>query len=83
MRVALASLIAAGGCAAGLALLGERWHHGLVPTALVVLAGFAFALVSGYALMKWARVEELETVESLAASIAGRLGWKGGRGGAA
>jgi putative peptidoglycan lipid II flippase len=83
MRVALASLIAAGGCAAGLALLGERWHHGLVPTALVVLAGFAFALVSGYALMKWARVEELETVESLAASIAARLGWKGGRGGAA
>jgi putative peptidoglycan lipid II flippase len=83
MRVALASLIAAGGCAAGLALLGERWHHGLVRTALVVLAGFAFALVSGYALMKWARVEELGTVESLAASIAGRLGWKGGRGGAA
>ena len=82
MRVALASLLAVGGCALGLALLGERWHHGLVRTALVVAAGFAFALSAGYALMKWTRVEELETVEQLAVSLAGRLGWRRRGGGA-
>ena len=81
-RVALASLVAVGGCALGLAALADRWHHGFGPTALVVLAGFVFAVASGYVLMKLARVEELDTVEALARSMAARLrpGRAGGSG---
>ena len=79
IRVALASMVAVGGCWLGLVLLGERWHHGFFPTALVVLGGFAFALAAGYGLMKLARVEELETVEQLGGSLAARLtGRRGG-----
>jgi putative peptidoglycan lipid II flippase len=80
VRVSLASLIAVGGCALGLALLGERWHRGFGPTALVVLGGFAFAMVAGYGLMRLTRVEELETVEQLGGALAARLGLRrGGR----
>ncbi|MBI1798930.1 MAG: murein biosynthesis integral membrane protein MurJ [Candidatus Eisenbacteria bacterium] len=73
VRVALAAAAAGGGCALGLAALGERWHHGFVPSALVVAAGFAFALATGWGLMKLTRVEELETVEALVGALARRV----------
>ncbi len=72
-RVALASLVAVGGCALALGAIGERWHHGVGPAALTVLAGFAFATGVGYGVMKLTRVEELATVEALVRSLAGRL----------
>jgi len=65
VRVGLASVVAAGGCALGLGLLGDRWQHGLIGALLVVLGGAAFALAVGYGMMKLTRVEELETVEAL------------------
>ncbi|HTM58068.1 MAG TPA: murein biosynthesis integral membrane protein MurJ [Candidatus Udaeobacter sp.] len=73
IRVGLASVVAVGGCAIGLALTGERWHHGALDAGLAVIAGIVFATGSGYFLMRLTRVEELDTVEALARSLARRL----------
>jgi putative peptidoglycan lipid II flippase len=73
LRVLTASLAVAATCGIGLALMGERWHHGWVREGATVLAGALFAAAAGYGAMKLLRVEELSVVETLARSLGGRL----------
>ena len=73
IRVAFASLLVCGALFSGLVALHQRWHGGIVREGLTVLGAFGFALIAGYGVMKLLRVEELETVESLAGSLRRRL----------
>jgi hypothetical protein len=66
---AFASLL----CAVALRLVGPHLTGGWRGDAAAVAGGLLLALVSGYAVMKALRVEELGTVEGLAASLRRRL----------
>ncbi len=73
LRVAFASVLVCGALFAALVALHGRWHGGIVPEGITVFVAFVFAVVAGYGVMKLLRVEELETVESLAGSLRRRL----------
>jgi putative peptidoglycan lipid II flippase len=72
-RVGLSALVAVLICAAALARLDGRWHHGFVPEGLTVAGALVVALSVGYGAMKLLRVEELAALESLIRGLAGRL----------
>jgi putative peptidoglycan lipid II flippase len=73
IRVAIASVIAVLPLAIGLALMGERWHHGVARAGATVLAGFVVSAGIGWAALKLTRVEELATFESLIGTLARRF----------
>jgi putative peptidoglycan lipid II flippase len=73
LRVASASAVAAGVCAAGLALLGPRAHGRWLTEAAVVAGSLAVALPAGWAAMKALRVEELGAAEEIARALRSRL----------
>ena len=73
VRVSLAGGLVVLACGLGLRAVGERWRGHLHLEAAVVLAGFAFAVAAGYALMKLLRVGELKTAEELVSRTGARL----------
>jgi putative peptidoglycan lipid II flippase len=73
-RVSVAAAFASLLCAVALRLVGPHIVGGWMGDAAEVAGGLVLALVSGYAAMKVLRVEELGTVEGLAASLRRRLG---------
>jgi putative peptidoglycan lipid II flippase len=70
-RVGVGAGLATGLCAAGLALMGPPGT--LARAAAQVLGGMALAGTTGYLAMRWLKVEELATVETLASSLTRRL----------
>jgi putative peptidoglycan lipid II flippase len=72
-RVSLASAFAALLCAVALRWVAPHLTPGWMANAAVVAGGLVLALLAGYAAMKALRVEELATVESLAAALGRRL----------
>lgn len=73
-RVSAAAAIACGLCVVMLRVLGPRVPAGPVGDAILVVAGFALAVGTGWAAMRALRVEELAVVEELARSARRRLG---------
>ena len=77
LRVAAAAAFALAPCALALRALGGRWHAGWGPELATVAAGALAALAFGWFALRALRVEELAALESLAASVARRLGLGG------
>ena len=74
VRVLIAGGVAAGACAAGLRLAGERARGGLMAELVAVACGLAVGGALTWVMMRALRVTELESLEDLARGLLARAG---------